>query len=75
MRVLIGSTAALVFVLFALGSRTIAADAGPGAAADAIGVFDAGALRVGFGRTGQIQSLYDLCGRRNTSRPGSRLRC
>ena len=60
MRVSVWNTATLAFVLFTLCSRAIAADAGPVAAADAIAVFDAGALRVGFGRTGQIQSLYDL---------------
>jgi hypothetical protein len=55
-----GNIATLTFVLFALCSRAIAADAGPVAAADAIAAFDAGSLRVGFGRTGQIRSLYDL---------------
>ena len=60
MRVSVWNTATLAFVLFTLCSRAIAADGGPMAAADAIAVFDAGALRVGFGQTGQIQSLYDF---------------
>ena len=60
MRESVWNTATLTFVLFTLCSRAIAADAEPVAAAEAIAVFDAGALRVGFGRTGQIQSLYDL---------------
>ena len=60
MRGLVGNAATLALVLLALCGRARAADAGPVAAADAIAVFDAGALRIAFGATGQVQSLYDL---------------